>query len=165
MSTLTDLMSPAIFSEDRRYRYLLSRRVGLADGEVLFIMLNPSTANEIADDPTIRRCKGFARDWGYGVLTVCNLFAYCTADPDVLRRVDDPVGPDNDAHIATAASRAAIIVCAWGAFKEAAERAIEVQGDLRRAGRTPMCLGLTATGHPKHPLYIPKTQPLQEWTK
>ena len=84
----------AIFSGDRRYRYLLIRRVGTSQSRVLFIMLNPSAADEVRDDPTIRRCIGFARDWGFGLLEVVNLFALMSTNPKTLLDAEDPVGPD-----------------------------------------------------------------------
>jgi hypothetical protein len=153
-STYSASYVPAIFSGDRKHRYLLSRRVALADGEVLFIMLNPSTANEVKDDPTIRRCMGFAETWGYGILTVCNLFAYVTSDPDVLRSVDDTVGRDNDAYIACCALRAQLVICAWGAFDEARGRDDQVLDLLSRNMVDAWCLGLTKDGYPLHPLYV-----------
>src|ERR1019366_833740 len=81
---------------DRPYRYSLWRRVGESRRRVLFVMLNPSTADAIVDDPTIRRCMGFARTWGFGELEVCNLFAYRSPCPSALLRAADPVGPSND---------------------------------------------------------------------
>ncbi len=118
------LLSPAIFSPCRRYRYLLMRRVSfLAETTCLFIMLNPSTADETQDDPTIRRCMGFARRWGFGVLVVANIFAWRATDPQELHDLGFPhastttitaVGPENDLFICTAAVEADKIICAWG---------------------------------------------------
>ena len=104
----------AVFSEDRRYRYLLSRRVGESSRRVLFLMLNPSKADEERNDATIRRCVGFARDWGYGILDVVNLFALMSTDPKALLKADDPVGPDNDVAIRAALEIADTVVPAWG---------------------------------------------------
>ena len=83
-------MRCAVFSEDRRYRYLLERRVGDSPKRVLFIMLNPSKADEKYNDPTIRRCIGFAREWGFGLLHVVNLLALMSTDPRALLKADDP---------------------------------------------------------------------------
>jgi hypothetical protein len=116
---------------DGVYRYSLWRHLGDGPGRVLFVMLNPSTADETTDDPTIRRCATFATGWGYGHLEVCNLFAYRAIDPRQLRRVGDPVGPLNDSMIA---------------------RADVVMGLLRSS--TVYCVGTTRDGFPRHPLYL-----------
>ncbi len=119
-------------------------------------MLNPSTADESNDDPTIRRCIGFTREWGYGLLEVCNLFAWRTSRPDDLSRVADPVGPANDFHLSEAACRAHRIVAAWGNKGQLLGRAYAVRNLLK--GYKVHCLGLTGPGEPKHPLYVPKNQ-------
>jgi hypothetical protein len=124
---------------------------------VLFVMLNPSTADASRDDPTIRRCVGFAKAWGFGALSVANLFALRSTDPSVLLSAQDPVGPDNDAMILELARKASLVVAAWGAHKVAARRAAAVQSLLPKA----VCLGLTSSGQPRHPLYAPgNAQPL-----
>ncbi|MEO8632426.1 MAG: DUF1643 domain-containing protein, partial [Chloroflexota bacterium] len=105
----------AVFSGDRRYRYRLWRRWELSRPLIAFCMLNPSTADERSDDPTIRRCIGFARDWGYGGVEIVNVFALRATDPRELRRLRDPVGPRNDSYVLDAAERAASVVIAWGA--------------------------------------------------
>src|SRR5581483_9586135 len=95
------------------YRYSLARFFG--DGGVVnFIMLNPSTADAETDDPTIRRCLGFAKAWGYGTLVVTNLFAYRATDPAELAKAGDPVGPDNDTRLWSEAQLSDLVVCAWG---------------------------------------------------
>src|SRR5262249_40146014 len=106
----------AVFSTDGRYRYLLTRRVGPGRKSATFIMLNPSTADATADDPTIRKCIGFARRWRCGVLRVVNLFAFRATDPDVLKAAADPVGPENRRWILRSIRRTnrQIVVCAWG---------------------------------------------------
>jgi len=107
----------ATFSPCRNYRYLLSRR--LCDPEsnnishCVFIGLNPSTADETVDDPTIRRCMGFARSWGFGWLVMLNLFAFRSTDPRALKTAHDPVGQDNDAFLRTYTKNAGIIIAAW----------------------------------------------------
>lgn len=142
----------ALFDPTRRYRYRLWRR--WADGGLaVFVMLNPSTADAERDDPTIRRCAGFARAWGFGGMTVVNLFALRATDPARLHRARDPVGRDNDRHIAAAAAGGDLVVVAWGVHGGLRERDRAVL-DLLAASR-PRCLGLTRGGHPRHPLYLP----------
>ncbi|TMG72243.1 MAG: DUF1643 domain-containing protein [Chloroflexi bacterium] len=147
-------MSGASFSRDRRYRYRLWRRWDAARPVVAFVMLNPSTADAARDDPTIRRCIGFARSWGYGRLEVVNLFAYRATDPRSLRHVPDPVGPANLRHLAAATARARLVIAAWGADPSAndapARKRVLSRPELR-------CLGLTRSGAPRHPLYVPAT--------
>ena len=147
----------AVFSEDRRYRYLLTRRVGASQSRVLFIMLNPSAADEERNDPTIRRCIGFARDWGFGFLEVVNLFALMSTDPKGLLDAEDPVGPDNDATIQDALQGADKVILAWGnhglIHRERAARVTRMALDAS----TPHHLGLTKLGFPKHPLLLPRS--------
>jgi len=135
----------ATFSRDRRYRYRLWRRWDRARPVVAFVMLNPSTADARRDDPTIRRCIGFARRWGYGGIEVVNLFAYRSTDPRLLRRLRDPVGRDNHRHIRRALRKAALVIVGWGAWT--------VRSPLEDLGRA-RCLGLTSGGQPRHPLYL-----------
>lgn len=124
------------------------------DSTVLFVMLNPSTADAALDDPTIRRCASFARDWGYARLAVANLYAFRATQPHELAQADDPIGPENDDWIATLCNEADCKIAAWGASVHAApERVQEVAFMLDHD--TVFCLGLTAEGHPKHPLYVP----------
>lgn len=141
----------AVFDADGTYRYRL-RRTWAPGRRVVFVMLNPNNADAVRDDPTIRRCVGFARRWGFGSLDVVNLFGYRAVDPRVLGRVADPVGPDNDRHLARAVRRADLVVCAWGASRVARKRAAEVARILRVADVR--CLGLTKAGAPCHPLYL-----------
>lgn len=146
----------AFFSADRRYRYLLRRRVGKPNRQVLFIMLNPSRADEERNDPTIRRCIGFARDWGFGILEVVNLFALMSTDPKGLLKAEDPIGPDNDAAIRSALVVADTVVLAWGNHAlDHKERAAAVAEMAREVVR-PYCLGLTLRGAPRHPLRLSK---------
>jgi hypothetical protein len=153
----------ADFSPCRRYRYALRRTWG--DGKpVVFVGLNPSTADETQDDPTIRRCIRFARDWGYPGLVMANLYAWRSTDPGQLRKVEDPIGPDADVWLARLAAEAGIVVCAWGtnADNYRAERAAAIlQGDPPRALHV---LGLSKHGAPLHPLYQPARLTPQPWT-
>lgn len=143
----------AIFSPCGRYRYSLRRTWDLGEGVATFIMLNPSTATAEVDDPTIRRCIRFARDWGYAGLEVVNLFAYRATKPLDLLAAPAPVGPENDDRIRAAVERSALTVCAWGAFPLARERALQLAWLF--ATFPVCCLGTTKDGYPRHPLYVP----------
>lgn len=156
----------ATFSECRTWRYTLWRRWGTGE-HVVFIGLNPSTADEHQDDPTMRRCIRFARDWGFDGFVMLNLFATRTPHPRVmaarLSEGVDIVGPENDEHIAEEVRRADLVVCAWGACtrQHEANRALHVERAIRRAGVVPHILGRTKSGRPRHPLYMPAaTQPV-----
>ena len=155
-----ELMAPAVFSACGRYRYALYRRVGLAQAICLFILLNPSTADAIRDDATVRRCIRFAREWGFGILVVANLFALRSTDPRALRILGiDPVGPDNDDWLIVTARKADRIVCGWGNGGRLFGRSENVKALLRGARvEGPLCLGLTGIGEPRHPLYLPKSR-------
>jgi hypothetical protein len=144
------LHSSAEFSACSRFRYSLTRIWNRIRPTVLFIGLNPSTADAERNDPTIRRGLRFAQDWRFGGLTVCNLFAYRSTDPRALRTVDDPVGPENDAAIRRACALAARVVVAWGIHGRFGGRDEDVLALVPR----PYCLGVTLGGSPKHPLYL-----------
>ena len=153
----------AMLSEDRVYRYWLRRHVADRAGgaSVNFIMLNPSSADETNDDPTIRRCIGFARAWGYDRLDVTNLFAYRATKPVHLYAAPDPVGPGNDGHLLRVAQDAAVVVAAWGVLGGLRGRAGAVSSLL--AGIPVWCLGTTKAGAPRHPLYAPRASKLVRW--
>jgi hypothetical protein len=144
------LACSAVFSPDGIWRYEL-RRVWDPTGEmVAFVGLNPSTADLTHDDPTVRRCLGFARSWGYGGLIMLNAFAFRATDPLVMRAASDPVGPDNDAYLRAAAAEASEVVAAWGNHGRLAGRSGQVVAMLG-----PMsALGITKRGEPRHPLYV-----------
>lgn len=144
----------ATFSPDRRYRYGLDRGWDQVHWmpRVVFIGLNPSTADHLVDDPTIRRCAGFARAWGFKSLTMLNLFSYRATDPDELRHVEDPVGFSNDFVLGVHTRFAALTVAAWGAHPMAKERAEHLVASGLLGSFT--VLGLTKDGHPRHPLYL-----------
>ena len=137
-----------------RYRYRLWRVWDEDAPRVLFIMLNPSTADELDNDPTVERCERRALSWGFGSVEVVNIFAYRATSPDDMKRQDDPVGPENDFYIQQAVQDAYMIVCAWGAHGNHLNRAAEVIAMLGELGITCHCLGTTADGNPKHPLYV-----------
>ncbi len=144
------------FSDCRTYRYSLTRTWDEGKPIVVFLMLNPSTADEEKDDPTIRRCINFARDWGMGALTVVNLFGFRSPYPSELLKVADPVGPGNDVAIA-AACAGRVVVAAWGACERyAQERIVAVTELIRLDAKELCCLGYTDAGQPRHPLMMPK---------
>lgn len=146
----------AIFDPTFRYRYRLQRLVGLGRGAVTFCMLNPSTADETTDDPTVRRCIGYARTWDYSILHVVNLFAWRATDPRDLPNDESAIGPENDDHILAAATEASLTVCAWGMHGARLGRGTAVLRLLRDRGVTPHALRvLQRTGDPGHPLYLP----------
>ena len=150
----------ARISEDGRYRYALLRRWTLGGGAVAFVMLNPSTADAELDDPTVRRCVGFAKAWGYGAVHVLNLFAYRATDPVVLTFADDPVGSENDVYLLRHAEAGVPMVAGWGAHKMARTRAAEVTS---RLGIRWLALGTTKDGSPRHPLYVKSDVQPVEW--
>jgi hypothetical protein len=144
----------ARFDPTRTWRYTLTREWRTGSGRCLWIMLNPSTADEFVLDPTIRRCVGFARAWGFQSIEVANLFALRSTDPRALYAHADPIGRDNDYYIEQAATRADRIVCAWGAHGAHLDRGRRVAAVLACVPKPVVCLGLTKDGHPKHPLYL-----------
>jgi len=136
------------------YRYSLTHKwSGGPEKKLVFLMLNPSTADAFKADPTVARCMVWAQRWGYGELEVVNIFAYRATNPSVMKEAEDPVGPLNNAFIKGAADTADLIVCGWGAHGEYRGRGQEVASRILR-GRTLTCLEVIAGGHPKHPLYI-----------
>ena len=140
------------------YRYTLHRHVNMfGHGRMVWIMLNPSTADDDVDDPTIRRCIGFARAWGYSELEVVNLFAARATNPKDLRTFDDPVGDGNDDTILEVTARAVLIVCGWGQWGWLYGRGEHVVRLLHLHRRPLDCLGTTKHGQPRHPLYLPRS--------
>lgn len=157
----------AILSGCERYRYLLTRTwpqplgADPHESRILFVMLNPSTADARFDDPTIRRCVGFAQRWGHTDLAVVNLYAYRATSPRDLFAVEDPIGPLNDAYVRQAAAAADAIVCAWGVHGLRDGRGRAVLAQLRAVAQNGLwCLGLTSGGEPRHPLYVRADTPL-----
>jgi hypothetical protein len=138
----------ATFSPCRTYRYALTRVWAPGRPLAAFIMLNPSTADALDDDATIRRVSGFARSWTAGGILVLNLFALRATDPRQLRQHPDPVGP---------------VVCAWGVHGVLADRDQRVLELLRARCVRPLCLGTTKDGHPRHPLYVPGSTPTTDY--
>jgi hypothetical protein len=163
--------STAVLSPDGLYRYRLTRSdlplgwLRMHEPCLLWIMLNPSTADAAIDDPTIRRVKAFTQRLGYSGLTVVNLYALRSTDPRGLWTADDPVGPDNDSVIAREAFTAVVdgapIIAAWGANARP-ERVAEVLALPHVAARL-HCLGVTKFGAPRHPLYLRSDAALRPW--
>lgn len=157
----------ATISPCGRYRYRLGRRWAQhrLSLPLLFVMLNPSTADAEQDDATIRRCTTFAVAHGFDALEVVNLFAFRATDPTDLWRAADPVGPDADRHIAEAAAVSGTVCLAYGAQPKAEARVQQVLPLLRRQHRWELqCLRITRSGYPQHPLYLPAACRLQAFT-
>lgn len=150
--------SGAEFSPSKMYRYALWRIWDSDKPLVMFVGLNPSTANESKDDPTIRRVKRFAADNGFGGVLMLNLFGLVSANPSALVEHPDPVC-HNDVYLVQYGKVAAEVVFCWGAFKEAKAKAKFAEGYFPNA----KCLGRTADGSPKHPLYIPAQTPFIDY--
>ncbi len=150
-----DTLSTAVYSGCGGYRYALTRVWDRAAPLVLFVMLNPSTATELRNDPTVARCEARARGMRFGGLAVANLFGWRATDPAALRQVADPVGPATDAHLAEMSGQAGLVICAWGNHGALLGRGAQVARALRDAGCRPHHLGLTRQGQPAHPLYLP----------
>ncbi|MBM0201801.1 DUF1643 domain-containing protein [Micromonospora sp. STR1s_5] len=147
------------------YRYSLTRTWNEAVVDATFLMLNPSTADALVLDPTVRRCLGYAQDWGCGGLRVLNLFALRSTDPRALHKHPDPIGPDNDELLADYfAHRAATaghlcqgpVIAAWGAHGTHLARAADVIDLAHQHGVQLHALATTRAGHPGHPLYLPR---------
>jgi hypothetical protein len=153
------MRSNALLSPCRRYRFALWRRWEFWP-QVLFIMLNPSTADELTDDPTIRRCIGFARYWGFGSLAVGNLFAYRTTSPGELCASPDPVGSKNDRWLTRLHEESSLTIAAWGNQGRLLGRSSAVASILTGLH----ILGLTVLGEPRHPLYVRSDVVPRHWT-
>jgi len=156
-------MKTAIISDCQQYRYELGRDfVENANNPAIFCMLNPSTADALLDDPTIRRCIQFAKDFGHDSLKVVNLYAFRSPSPKDLWVASDPVGVDNNQYLMNLFLKHKKIICAWGGNAKI-ERVQEVYDLLTKLNVEMWCLGTTKQGMPKHPLYLKATQPLLEF--
>lgn len=156
------LDASADISDDGLYRYALYRRLSMGERTVLFVGLNPSTADATQDDPTIRRCAGFARSWGFDWLYMGNLNAWRSTDPKRLPKEIDggaAVGPRNQEALTWMAQRAEIVVACWGQHKlnQYARTLSRIILALPHA----RCLGRNDDGSPRHPLYLPRTTTLE----
>lgn len=147
----------ALFDYHRTYRWHLWREWDKKLRTVCFIMLNPSTADENKNDPTVERCQRRAVQMGFGSMSVLNIFAFRSTNPAVLYTATDPVGRENDRIIRLKAKEAAMVVCGWGNHGQLNKRGEQVLAMLREIGVTPHALKLTSIGIPWHPLYLPYT--------
>ena len=173
---IPQILRSAILSPCGKYRYELTRwwdRKSVGKDTVCWIMLNPSTADHAKDDPTIRRCMDFSRRWGYGGMVVVNLFALRSTSPQAMMKGGwwgaigevRPTGEesDNDSYIRLWARECAVVVAAWGAHGGWGKRDFIVMNGLSRMGINVSCLGTTAHGHPRHPLYVKANAVLQPY--
>ena len=144
----------ATFSACGRYRFSLWRIWDARLQPAMFIMLNPSTADESENDPTVERCQRRAQAMGYGGLRVGNIFAYRSTDPNALYKIEDPVGQGNDEAIIEAAHDAGIVICGWGEHGNHLKRGEQVTALLRAHGIQPYVLAVNLDGTPRHPLYV-----------
>jgi hypothetical protein len=152
----------ALFTRCRRWRYLLWRCWDEAKPVANFLMLNPSTADEVKLDPSCTRARRYAERWGYGALIVTNLFGWRATDPDEMKAARDPVGRGNDRAILAAAREAAIVVCAWGNHGAHLARSIHVRKLLE--GTRLHVLRMNDGGEPAHPLYLPGSLAPTRWS-
>ena len=159
MKSKTEIARSAEISDCKKYRYALWRHWGEGKSYAMFIGLNPSTADDKIDDPTIRRCMAYAKAWGYDGLCMTNLFAYRATLPDKMKRSRDPVGPETDKWLKKMAKKAGVVVAAWGVHGQFMQRDQEVKAMIQPLHH----LRLTKRGYPGHPLYLPKTLVPQPW--
>lgn len=159
----TSELGGASLSSCGRYRYHLWRAVGPEPTRVVFVMLNPSTADAMTDDPTIRKCVGFSRRWGYGYLDVVNLFAWRATNPKMLATVEDPIGPENGLYQFSVMRCASLVVCAWGSDKFARQQAVAFRRHLSGIDAPVKALRISDGGAPWHPLYVPYDVTLQPY--
>jgi hypothetical protein len=148
------IVTGAQFSDCREYRYVLWRTWDEGNGHVMFVGLNPSTADETKDDPTIRRCIGFAKRWGFGGIYMLNIFALRSTDPAKLYSDTEPIGPRNDEFLRMYADAAGKIVACWGNHGALNNRGLQVIDMLGMENL--FCFKLTKNDNPGHPLYLSK---------
>jgi len=162
---INDTVSTATYSDCERYRYSLKRVWDPAGKRLGFVMLNPSKATEVQNDPTVERCQRRARKLGYGAFEVTNIFAWRETHPKLMRKASDPVGPGNNQALLQSSAWADALIAAWGVHGDHQDRGPKVL-DLLRDLDTPVYhLGLTKAGHPRHPLYCPYAQQPIAWQR
>ena len=153
--------STAVYSDCEHYRYSLKRVWEPKKQKIIFILLNPSTATELRNDPTVERCERRARELGFGSFLVCNIFAWRDTNPKKMKLAIDPIGEHNNKAILEGCHWANRLICAWGAHGSHLNRSDEVLAIMKEIPKTLYHLGLTKHGLPKHPLYISyKQKPL-----
>ena len=153
------MQKTAIISGCKNYRYSLTRQWDESKPSVLFIGLNPSTADAKIDDPTLRRCINFAKAWGYGKVMIGNLFAYRATDPKDMMKASKPIGPRNNSNLLKLAREADLIVAAWGNHGQLMNRSSQVISMLDNLH----ILALNSSGEPKHPLYVKACTKPTQW--
>lgn len=158
-----DAPSTALYSDCERYRYSLERTWDTAGPKVMFVMLNPSKATEVQNDPTVERCERRARLLGYGAFRVTNIFAWRATDPRDMKAAVEPVGAENDKVLAEGAAWADAVIAAWGVHGAHLERGPQVARQMARWSAPLFHLGLSKAGHPRHPLYLPYACQPQAW--
>ncbi len=161
--TKGDAPSTAVYSDCETYRYSLTRVWNPQGPGVMFVMLNPSKATEVQNDPTIERCERRARALGFGAFQATNIFAYRATDPRDMRAAEDPEGPDNASLLLQGQAWADRVICAWGTHGAHRNQGPRVAARLRQTGQELYHLGLSKAGHPKHPLYISYAQQPLLW--
>lgn len=156
------MKNTAKLSQCRKYRYALWRTWDDSKPHVMFVCLNPSTADENTDDPTLRKCISYAKSWGYGGVCMANLFAFRATDPLEMKAAKDPIGKVNDKWLLDLAKDAGLLVAAWGndgSFMNRSKEVISLLPNLH-------CLKLNKSGEPAHPLYQKaKLEPIKINTK
>lgn len=167
LSLAQDQAKTATISPCGRYRYSLGRRWVENSALVLWVMLNPSTADHEKDDPTIAKITKFTKRFGYGAFAVVNLYAYRATDPKAMFAAQksgvDIVGPDNDKWIAEIADESRVIIVAWGANAEWS-RVRKAMPFIDSVNLGVDCLSVTKSGHPGHPLYLPDCSERMDWS-
>ena len=154
----------ATYSDCETYRYALTRTWDPKGKKLGFVMLNPSKATEVSNDPTVGRCENRARALGFGAFQVTNLFALRETDPHKMRKHPTPEGPEADAALRGAATWADVTIAAWGVHGVHRGRDVAVRALFDDIGHPLQCIGLTKEGHPRHPLYLPYSAQPVPWT-
>ena len=155
--------SIAVYSDCESYRYSLCRIWEPKKKKLTFVLLNPSTATELQNDPTVERCERRARTLGFGAFLVCNIFAWRDTSPEKMKKASDPIGNHNDKAILSGCVWGDKIICAWGTHGSHLNRGEKVLEIIRTISKNPYHLGLTKAGFPKHPLYISYEQDPIKW--
>jgi hypothetical protein len=163
----------ATLSDDGKYRYDLGRAWGKGESQVVWVLLNPSTADAEKDDMTVSKCVGFSKRWGYDAMIIVNLYAYRATKPEVLLEVEDPFGPANYSSVKRRIGDADLLVLGWSGAIEKVNPSTRhwsktlsrynVEQVAKDNGLTPMCLGRTGLGHPRHPSRLGYDTPLEVW--
>lgn len=160
----TSKIGSALFSEDKRHRYRLTRNLAPQGPVVLFGLQNPSKATAFESDNTITRCIGFAKRLGAGMMVVVNMGAFMATDPKDFLKALDPIGPANRAILAEAGHGVDIAIAAWGALSKAHRSLFRLSiGAFKKGTQNLKCFGKTAAGDPRHPLYLPANAELLDF--